>query len=184
MAVDVVVAALGELEQLGAVEYDPDPRVARLLELPDRLARPHNGNGIRGWWRCWRNMPRCSVANRHVVTLRWLVGPMTKDHAKAWAATFGTLEIAGAGVSDEMGNRSPNGSPNGSPDGSPNRWDPDQDLLSGDQSAPPPLPGDLQPRARDGGPPPQFDHAPALGQVVNLAHEAFERAERAKRASR
>jgi hypothetical protein len=181
LAVDVTVVALAELERIGAVEYDADKRVARLIELPDRLSRADNPNWIRGWWRAWRNMSRCAVTLRHVVTLRWLMGAMKEKHAKAWAETFGTLNIPGAGVDDwnGSGNGSPNRSDNGSPNGSGNPWDPDQDLLSGDENQiRPGSSGEITSRARASEP------DPVLAPVLEMAVAAHERHLRARHGGR
>jgi hypothetical protein len=178
--VGVVVVALQELERIGAVEFDPDPRVARLLELPDRLLRPPNGNHVLSWWRRWRNMPACAVRDRHLPMLRALLEPMTAHHAKAWSATFGTL----SGDVADLENRSGNGSGNGSRDRSGNRRDQDQGSGRGkiQISSRSSLQDTAPARARDpsapgeGGegedPPPAIDD-PVLAEVVSLAHKAF-----------
>jgi hypothetical protein len=126
--------ALTELVGAGVVEYDQVAMVARLTGLPDKAERPDNGNVLRSWWRRWRTVPRCAVRDRHVRLLRWLLEPMTEDHAEAWAATFGTVAAdvegdgSGNGIRNGSSNRSPNGSnsagsahiANRSPNGSPN----------------------------------------------------------------
>jgi hypothetical protein len=184
LGVDVAVVALTELQHIGAVEYDADKRVARLIELPDRMSRADNPNWIRGWWRAWRNLSRCPVTLRHVPTLRWLMGPMKATHAKAWAETFGTLNLPGAGVDDwngsanGSGNGSGNRSANGSPNGYPNPWDQDQDQVErGEAEAQIPSPSPLldSSRARE------VVEDQTLAPVVELAHASFERHARTRR---
>jgi hypothetical protein len=184
-SVGVVVAALAELIKIGAVEHDPDLKLTRLVELPDRLLRPHNPNMIRGWWTMWRKLPRCGLTNRHVSLLRWLAGSQIakkEKSAAAWSSTFGTLGDAIAGPHPVNG--SPNGSRNGSGNGSPNGPYPDHDLGSGEGEQTQPR-GALQTTSRacagaDAGPPVVDD--PGLAPVVQLAHEAFAAFERTKRA--
>lgn len=178
-SVGVAVTGFAELIKLGGVDHDPDVKLTRLVELPDRLLRAQNPNMIRGWWTAWRKLPRCGVRNRGVAMLRWLADEQiaTKEKsAAAWASTFGTLgiEVAGPLVGNGIGNGSGNRSGNRSGNGPY----PDHDLSSGQESDPPHLPGDL-PRARGDGPPVMDD--PTLAPVVALAHAAFERTRRGGR---
>lgn len=131
-----VEAALAELVAHELVEYDPETRVARLCQLPDQLDRPANGHGVRAWWSRFRALPACSVRDRHVATLRQLLGQATEHHLEAWAEGFGALErvLRTNGSRNGVANGSPNGSGNGSQpaddgqawngsvNGSPNRW--------------------------------------------------------------
>jgi hypothetical protein len=177
--VGTVSVLLAELEALGAVEYDRETHVLRLVELPDRAERPHNGDVLRGWWTKFLWLPACPVRDRHVATLRWLVGTFTRDHQEAWSETFGRLEGShrvghgvnsddsavsshlvhrvGHGVAHRRGEVVVVGSSS-----------------SGETQTDPTLPGDL-PRAREGVP---VDD-PSLAKVVDMAHAAFERTRRA-----
>jgi hypothetical protein len=170
--VGTVMLLLHELEQLGAIEYDRDHHVLRLVVLPDRSERPHNGDVLRGWWTKFLWLPACPVRDRHVATLRWLVGTFTRDHEEAWSETFGRIEgahrvshvdSAGSGhlvhrVGHGVAHRQGEGEVVGSSD-------------SGSEIPLSLLPGDHVARACD--PPPVDD--PTLAEVVNLAHKSFER---------
>ncbi len=139
LALSDVETGLRELIAAELVEYDPETRVARLTVLHDRLHRPDNGNMIRGWWSRFRTFPACAVRDRHVATLRWLIGDWTEDHVTAWSEGFGPLEalIAANGSINGSGNRSGNGSQvignsvvdNGSVNGSANRHGSDLGIL-------------------------------------------------------
>lgn len=85
-----VEGALSELLELRLVEHDPVAKVARLVELPDRLDRP-NGDQIIGWWGRWRKIPQCTVRDSHVETLRWLCGDFTQYGQQCWDETFATV---------------------------------------------------------------------------------------------
>ena len=182
-----VTVLLNELEQLGAVEYDRETHVLRLVSLPDRCERPHNGDVLRGWWTKFLWLPSCPVRDRHVATLRWLVGTFTRDHEEAWAETFGRIEGShrvrhgvnstdsadsghlvhrvGHGVAHRLGEGEGEGSSSSS--SSSLRSEIAAPTLSGD----PDRAREALPRVED----------PTLATVLDLAQEAFARHERAKR---
>lgn len=183
--VGTVTVLLNELEQLGAVEYDRETHVLRLTELPDRCERPHNGDHLRGWWTKFLWLPACPVRDRHVATLRWLVGTFTRDHEEAWRETFGRIEGSsraghGANSSDSadsghLVHRVGHGVEHGVGHG------PGEGEGEGSES-------DLRSEIAGSGPPGDLTRAreavtdPDLGKSVSLAHAAFARLERTKRA--
>jgi hypothetical protein len=83
------------------VEYDAERRVVRLTSLPDGCEAPTNGNTIRAWWRRFLSVPECEIRDAHVGTVHWMLErwsleagrPISADHSKAWAETFGTISI-------------------------------------------------------------------------------------------
>jgi hypothetical protein len=88
------VEALDELVDRGLVEHDAHNRIIRYTKLPDRADRPANGSVLVRWWKGFEILPQCATRDRHVSLIRWLCGePFSKDHEKAWATTFGTVEL-------------------------------------------------------------------------------------------
>lgn len=95
MGASDAIEALGELVTSRLVEVDTmEPRVARLVELPDRLERPNNGRALRHWWNAFKVVPDCAVRSAHVATLRWVLGTMSSDHETVWNETFATVAIS------------------------------------------------------------------------------------------
>jgi len=101
LPVDEVLRYLDTLLEHDLVEYDRERRVLRFTKLPDAGEAPTNGNTIRGWWRKFQIVPQCLVRDAHIVTLRWIMDewsrengkPLSADHSKAWAETFGNASL-------------------------------------------------------------------------------------------
>lgn len=74
------------------VEQDTARRIIRLTSFPDSLEKPPNGNCIVRWWCAFQTMPACAIRDRHIATLRKLIGDMTQNHQKSWDTTFGTVQ--------------------------------------------------------------------------------------------
>lgn len=165
-SVGVTVAALAELIRIGAVEHDPDLKVTRLVELPDRLLRPHNPNMVRGWWTAWRKLPRCGLTLRAVEVLAWLAADKVAEGGKTatvWSSTFGT-------VAPTVPATVPERFPNGSGNGSGNSPDPDHDLDLDQGSGSSSLGADeTTSRARE------VEPDPGLAPVLHMALAAHER---------
>jgi hypothetical protein len=101
MPVDSVRVYLDRLLEDDLVEYDIERRVLRMTQLPDCGESPSNGRAIRGWWRRFDTVPRCTVRDAHVTVLRWILDewsrrngkPISNDHAQAWSETFGRISV-------------------------------------------------------------------------------------------
>lgn len=99
--VDATRTYLDRLLEDDLVEYDVENRVLRLVALPDSQEFPTNGNGIRGWWRRFSNVPECPTRDAHVHTLAWILYEwcrvtgknLSKTHQDAWAETFARLHV-------------------------------------------------------------------------------------------
>lgn len=102
MPVDRTKYALDHLLEHELVEFDWDRRVTRLTELPDSGESPANGNVIRGWYKRFKDVPKCAVRDAHVTTLLWLMEEWAREHDKpsigkahieAWNETFAHVAI-------------------------------------------------------------------------------------------
>lgn len=84
-----VIAALRALQAARLIEVDQ--RHHLIVDLAFPITKGGTPEVVDAWWRCWRELPECSVRERLVGILQAASMLEKPDVAAKWASTFGTL---------------------------------------------------------------------------------------------
>ncbi len=90
--IDTVSKAFDTLSRLGMIIFNQKSRVIRVPNAP-KYNPCSNEKVLKGWFRCWKDIPECVEKYEHIASLREGLDTDRGWTTHAWAVTFGQVNV-------------------------------------------------------------------------------------------